>query len=107
MPPCQTPRLFVPLALGLSIAVALSGPARASGLQCAPRDAVLQMIGQQGHQRHALGLSGQAVMELYAHPESGGWMITAALPDGRMCLIAAGSDFSAETGTVPPAGTRS
>lgn len=94
-------RLFLILALCLA---PLS--ASAQNLQCAPRDAVLSMLAKQDQTRRAVGLAGRAVMELFAHRDGSLWTLTVTLPDGRMCLLANGTDFSARDEAFPARGTR-
>ena len=72
---------------------ATSLPLAAQNMQCAPRDRVLQSLAGQAQSRQAIGLAGQALMEMFADPESARWTITVTLPDGRMCLLANGRAF--------------
>lgn len=81
-------------------------PAMAQSMQCAPRDAVLSMLAKQAQTRRAMGLAGNAVMELFAQTDGNLWTLTVTFADGRMCLLANGTDFSARDEAFPARGTR-
>ena len=90
------------LAAILSIAL-LPAAAPAQPRACGPHDQLRSSLDERhGEARRAAGLTadGQAMMELYAAPESGSWTILVVLTDGRACLLAAGSAFQA---LAPPA----
>jgi hypothetical protein len=89
-----------------ALALMLPLPAFAQAMQCAPREVVLTSLSKHNHTRRATGIAGQAVMEFYANDETGAWMVTISLPDGRMCLLAAGSDLELDTKTFPPRGVK-
>ncbi len=95
------PRLFL-----VCVMLLFPAPALAQNMQCAPRDAVLSMLAKQEQTRRAMGLAGRAVMELFAHADGSLWTLTITLPDGRTCLLANGSDFSARDEAFPASGTR-
>lgn len=89
----------------LALAAALPTPAAAQGgPRCGERARILEALAQRyGETRRASGLAGEQVLvELFASEATGTWTITATLPSGRMCLIAAGTDFEAP---ALPAGT--
>lgn len=69
---------------------------------CAPRAQVLGVLAERFQEtRRGLGLAGpQQVVELFTSARSGSWTLTVTLPDGRMCLIAAGQAW--ETVPDPP-----
>jgi hypothetical protein len=90
----------------LALALMLPLPAFAQAMQCAPRDVVLASLTKHNHTRRASGVAGQAVMEFYANDTTGAWLIAVNLPDGRMCLLAAGSDLELDTNTFPPRGVK-
>ncbi len=83
------------------------GDAAAQSMQCAPRAQLLDQLGKVGQQRRALGLAGQAVMELYTANRSSRWTITVTMPDGKMCLLAHGNSFEALDEIFPAQGVRS
>ncbi|MDD7970293.1 hypothetical protein [Roseinatronobacter alkalisoli] len=88
-------RLFVSAA---ALALAASGfvaPLHAQGMACAPRADMLNMLADKTQTRRAIGLSGRAVMEMFAATDSTDWTVTVTLPDGRMCLLAQGTAFDA------------
>lgn len=82
-------------------------PLSAQPLQCASRSKVLDMLSADAQMRHAIGLAGQAVMEVFAGPNSAQWTITVTLPDGRMCLLARGTAFESVFENVPIPGVPS
>ena len=77
--------------------------AQAQTMPCAPRTQVLDMLAQAEQTRRAIGLAGQAIMETYAS-DAGAWTITISLPDGRMCLLANGQDYTARDEVFPASG---
>lgn len=79
-------------------------PVVAQNLQCGPREHMLDMIAAQDQTRRGIGLSGQAVMEIFAAPDGSRWTITATLPDGRMCLLAHGVAFEERDEAFPAQG---
>ncbi len=98
-------RTLFALSLGLAAFALLPGIARAAP-QCAPRDMVAANLATQfGETRRIIGLAqDNTVMELYAAPETGTWTLTATLPNGTTCLVAAGSSFEATADTLPARG---
>ncbi|MFN3280327.1 MAG: hypothetical protein ACK40I_01445 [Tabrizicola sp.] len=94
-------------ALSFGLAAMLAATDIAQGApQCDSREAVTSLLADRyGETRRSVGIAGQAaVMELYASDETGTWSITMTLPDGRMCLMASGSDYEAVTERLPAAG---
>lgn len=90
-----------------AVFVAPAFPLSAQSLQCASRSKVLDMLAADAQMPHAVGLAGQAVMELFAGPNSAQWTITVTLPDGRMCLLARGTAFEALLEAMPLPGVPS
>ncbi|MDO9641332.1 MAG: hypothetical protein Q7J44_22630 [Pseudotabrizicola sp.] len=76
--------------------------------QCGTRDLVLgQLTEKYGETLRGIGVANNnSVMEVYASPSSGSWTITVTLPDGRMCLVAAGQGYQATTGDLPAKGRK-
>jgi hypothetical protein len=94
-------------ALSFGLAAMLAAADIAHGApQCDSREAVTALLADRyGETRRSVGIAGQAaVMEVYASTETGTWSITMTLPDGRMCLMASGSDYEAVTDGLPAAG---
>lgn len=94
-------------ALSFGLAAMLAAADIAHGApQCDSREAVTALLADRyGETRRSVGIAGQAaVMEVYASDETGTWSITMTLPDGRMCLMASGSDYEAVTERLPAAG---
>ena len=78
----------------LAFLTCLAFPAYAQE-QCAPRDHVAAQLSQKyGETPRAMGLAadGRAIVDVFAS-DGGSWTITVTTPDGRTCLIAAGSAF--------------
>ncbi|MFN3577898.1 MAG: hypothetical protein ACK4TJ_13080 [Tabrizicola sp.] len=100
----MTQEMFA-LSFGLAAMLAAADIAH-SAPQCASREAVTELLADRyGETRRAVGIAGQAaVMEVYASEETGTWSITMTLPDGRMCLMASGSDYEAVTAGLPAGG---
>lgn len=90
-------------ALAALLLVPAAAPAQT--LPCAPRERVLAFVIDQQHQtRLAAGDAARgAGIELFAG-DSGQWTLLLNLPDGRSCLLAAGSNFSATGGLQPARG---
>ncbi|TCM88025.1 hypothetical protein [Rhodovulum steppense] len=88
-----------PLALAaLLLALPLPLQAQAENArQCAPREALIALLADRyGESRQALGLAANnAVVEIFANPETGSWTITGTLPSGVSCLIASGEAWQA------------
>lgn len=94
-------------ALSFGFAVLLSATQIAySAPQCDSRDAVTALLADRyGETRRSVGMAGEAaVMELFAADDTGTWSITMTLPDGRMCLMASGSNYEAVTEELPAKG---
>lgn len=92
------------LALSLGLVAMLAAADIAHGApQCDTRDRVIALLADRyGETRRGLGIAGQsAVMELFATEATGTWSITITLPDGRMCLMASGSNYEAVTEALP------
>ncbi|MFN4203942.1 MAG: hypothetical protein ACK4GM_12860 [Tabrizicola sp.] len=100
----MTKEMFA-LSLGLVAMLAATDIAHGAP-QCDSREAVTALLADRyGETRRSLGIAGEAaVMEVYASDETGTWSITMTLPDGRMCLMASGSDYEAVTEDLPAGG---
>lgn len=77
---------------------------QAQTMPCAPRAKVLDMLAEAAQTRRAVGHAGQAIMETFAS-DKGVWTITISLPDGRMCLLANGQDYTSRDEPFPASGT--
>ncbi|WP_028028268.1 hypothetical protein [Gemmobacter nectariphilus] len=73
---------------------------------CGPRAQVLAVLAESYQEtRRGLGLAGrQQLVELFASDRTGSWTITVTLPDGRMCLIAAGQSWESLADPLPARG---
>ncbi|MCC6304986.1 MAG: hypothetical protein IT545_07295 [Rhodobacteraceae bacterium] len=94
-------------ALAALLAVAAALPAAAQPAQCGARDRVLAHLADSyGETRRAIGrAANDVVVEVFASAATGSWTITATLPNGMMCLVAAGEGFEAVTEAAPARGT--
>jgi hypothetical protein len=94
-------------ALSLGLAGLIMGP---GALHAEPKCAAHQMVVDQlahqfGESRHSIGLaSDNTVMELYSAPDTGTWTLTATLPNGLTCLVAAGDNFETTQDALPAKG---
>ena len=77
--------------------------------QCAPRPVVIERLATAfGETRQSVGLAqGNRVIEVFASTQSGSWTITVTMPDGTMCLVAAGTAYETVAEALPPAGSPS
>ncbi len=73
---------------------------------CAPREAVIDRLADgYGETRQSVGLgSNNAVVEIFASPETGSWTITVTMPGGLTCLIASGQSFETIEDVLPVKG---
>ena len=97
-------RTLFALSLGLAGVILLPLPVHAAA-QCAPHDKVsAELAAKFDEQPSSMGLAqDNTVMELYASAK-GTWTLTATLPSGLTCLVAAGQDFETVTQTQPAKG---
>ncbi|KAA9005234.1 hypothetical protein [Histidinibacterium aquaticum] len=80
----------------LTLALLLCGlGASAAAETCASRDSVVDRLAKGwGESRQSVGIAANnAVVELYASPETGTWTITVTRPGGPTCLVASGRDY--------------
>ena len=93
------------LSFGLAVVLAATQIAH-SAPQCDSREAVTALLADRYNEtRRAVGIAGQsAVMELFAAEDTGTWSITMTLPDGRMCLMASGSNYETVSEELPAKG---
>ena len=98
-------RTLFALSLGLAGIILLQGNLNAAP-QCAPHDKVSAELARKfGEQPTSMGLAqDNTVMELYASATSGTWTLTATLPNGMTCLLAAGHNFETVQQTQPAKG---
>ena len=96
---------FFALSFGLAVLLSATQIAHSAPL-CDTRGAVTALLADRyGEIRRAVGIAGQAaVMELFASDDTGTWSITMSLPDGRMCLMASGSNYETVTDELPARG---
>lgn len=81
-------------------------PTRSEESACAPRATVVKRLAEEfGETRQSIGLgANNAVVEVFASPESGTWTITVTLADGTTCLVASGQAYEALAEGRPPGG---
>ena len=73
---------------------------------CAPRDTVVARLAEgYGETRQSIGLgANNAVVEVFASPDSGTWTITVTMPNGVTCLVASGQAYEALAEALPAKG---
>lgn len=88
----------------LLVAVCVAGPASAQN--CAPRNIVVERLAAKyGESRQSMGLgANNAVVEVFASPDTGTWTITVTSVYGQTCLVASGQAFEAMAETLPAKG---
>lgn len=84
----------------------LASPSHAQSPQfCAPRPGVLEALAEtHGQTRHAIGLSGNTLIEIFVNRTTGDWTIHRVLPNGLACLMIGGQAFETLAETLPPQG---
>ena len=100
-------RTMIAMTTGLGLMALAAGEVAAEGRQnCAPRPLVLERLATGfGETRHGIGLGAQGVVvEVFASARTGTWTITATMPDGITCLVAAGEGYEALAEAPPPPG---
>lgn len=95
-------RLVVLAVLGLILTPAAHG--QSAERQCGPRDDVIELLADRyGEARQAMGLAANnAVVELFANPDTGTWTITGTLASGVTCLIASGEAYQPVAESLAP-----
>ncbi|WP_137700922.1 hypothetical protein [Marimonas lutisalis] len=99
------------VALGLGIGAVLTAiPAHAEN--CAMRDQVVQRLEQDyAEQLTGGGLNdatdGEAVVEVWASPETGTFTVLMTTAEGLSCVLATGTDWFAQSPVQMPAGLKS
>lgn len=86
--------LTLTLAVGSMLIVAQGAHAQQAA-NCAKRDAVVdRLVNKYGETRQSIGLAANnAVVEVFASPDSGSWTITVTMANGMTCLMASGQAF--------------
>lgn len=92
--------------LVMAFATATLGSAAAAS-NCAPRDVVIdRLAARYGESRQSIGLgANNAVVEVFASPETGTWTIIVTTAQGLTCMIASGQAFEALAEAPPAPGT--
>ena len=83
------------LGFGLLVLCAAQAFAQNRAPNCAPRDNVLQLLGDRyGESRQSIGMDAQSrVIEMFASSETRTWTITVTHPTGLNCLVASGGSY--------------
>ena len=92
--------------LVMALAAATLGTAAAAS-NCAPRDVVIDRLADRyGESRQSIGLgANNAVVEVFASPETGTWTIIVTTAQGLTCMIASGQAFETLAEAPPAPGT--
>lgn len=83
-----------PTILAITLA-ALGGSAQAQNGTCLDHESMVRHLAEGwGESRQSIALdAGNAVVELFASPETGTWTLTVTRPGGPTCMIASGHAF--------------
>lgn len=97
-----------PVLLTLAAAIAVQSTQAFAQPQrnCAPRDSVIERLADRyGETRQSIGLgANNAVVEVFASPETGTWTITVTSAAGISCLVASGQAYETVAEALPNAG---
>lgn len=78
-----------------ALLVVLAFPAWGQDQLCAPRVDVLNFLSERfGETRQSMGMTKDAMMEVYASDETGTWSIVLTLENGISCIVAAGNFYN-------------
>ena len=105
----RTTKLFNLAALTAAAAILIATTtdvAAQNGRNCGPREAVVKKLAEgYGESRQSMGLgANNAVVEVFASPETGTWTITVTMPNGLTCLVASGQAFEELAEALPAKG---
>lgn len=91
------------LALSLSAAAAAAGAAQAQTQNCADHATMVRHLAEGwGESRQSIALdAGNAMVELFASPETGTWTLTVTRPGGPTCMVASGHSFEMVAESLP------
>ena len=94
------------LVMAVAIAAATLGSSAAAS-NCAPRDVVVdRLAARYGESRQSIGLgANNAMVEVFASPETGTWTIIVTTAQGLTCMIASGQAFETLAEAPPAPGT--
>ena len=90
--------LYVSIAAAAAVAVHFVTPVQAQvPPPCHPREKIMAVVEGQYHEAPVgIGLSNAGqIVELYASEGGTTWTILVTLPDGRVCMYGAGTDWEA------------
>ncbi len=92
------------LSVGIVALILSVSAARAQG-NCAARAIVLERLASKyGESRQSVGIAANnAIVEVYANPESGSWSIIVTAQAGKSCLVASGRGYAALANVAPVA----
>jgi hypothetical protein len=93
------------LSFGFAALIAATGIAHAQS-NCAPREVVVERLATgYGETRQAIGLAANnAVLEVFASPETGTLTIVVTMPGGPSCLVASGDAYENLAEELPKPG---
>lgn len=97
----QRTLILLSMAFMAMLLTAQMAPAQRSN--CAPRDAVVERLATgYSESRQMMALNAQnAVLEIFASPDSGTWTITLTQPGGLTCIVAAGEHYQYVAEALP------
>jgi hypothetical protein len=81
--------------LTLILAAAIAAPAAAQTKRCAEREMITERLTSGYGETFAGGgmRNQESIFEVWLSPENGTWTILMTTPDGRSCVMAAGTDW--------------
>ncbi len=89
--------LFILVFIFFTLTAAIPADAQNAEPVCADREALTFVLADRwGESARSVGLvsSGELVLEVYANIETGTWTLASTSPEGEMCIIIAGQDYS-------------
>ncbi len=88
-------QIFFLMSFGIGAMMLAAQQAQAQTGNCADHAQVVQRLAERyGESRQSIGLADDnAVVEVFAAPDTGSWTITVTRPGGPTCLVAAGQAY--------------
>jgi hypothetical protein len=83
------------MSFGIGAAMLIGTQTQAQTAHCADHGQVVTRLGElYGESRQSIGLGdNNAVVEVFASPDTGSWTITVTQPGGLTCMVAAGQAY--------------
>jgi hypothetical protein len=83
------------MSFGIGVAILAGSQSHAQPARCADHGLVVARLAEHyGESRQSIGLGdNNAVIEVFASPDTGSWTITMTPPGGLTCMVAAGQAY--------------